>query len=126
MTPHIRIGNAPCSWGTLEFDETAGERIGYAQMLDELRETGYAGTELGDWGFMPTEPAALRAELERRDLAMIGAFVPVALRDPGAHADGEARAVRTARLLAAVAEARRAAPVDHPGRRQRDRPRPRR
>ena len=105
MTPQIRIGNAPCSWGTLEFTETAAERIGYAQMLDELRETGYVGTELGDWGFMPTEPAALRAELTGRGLAMIGAFVSAALSDPSAHADGAARAVRTARLLAAVAEA---------------------
>ena len=50
----IRIANAPCSWGTLEFEGLKGERIGYEQMLDELVETGYAGTELGDWGFMPT------------------------------------------------------------------------
>ena len=30
-------------------------------VLDEIRDTGYAGTELGDWGFMPTEPARLQA-----------------------------------------------------------------
>ena len=24
-------------------------------MLQELAETGYAGTELGDWGYMPVE-----------------------------------------------------------------------
>jgi inosose dehydratase len=100
----IRIANAPCSWGALEFEGLAGEPIGYVQMLDELRETGYTGTELGDWGFMPTEPAALRAELEKRGLAMVGAFVPVALKNAEAHADGAAVAVRTARLLAAVAE----------------------
>ena len=28
-------------------------------VLDEIAETGYAGTELGDWGFFPTEPPAL-------------------------------------------------------------------
>ncbi|HBE26116.1 MAG TPA: xylose isomerase, partial [Ktedonobacter sp.] len=54
--------------------------IPYGQMLDELRDTGYVGTELGDWGFMPTEPAALKEELQRRKLAMVGAFVPVALK----------------------------------------------
>src|SRR5205085_2581116 len=33
---------------------------------------------------------------------MAGAFVPVALKDPHAHAQGEAHAVRAARLLAGV------------------------
>ncbi|NIA14590.1 MAG: xylose isomerase, partial [Nitrospiraceae bacterium] len=52
----IQVGNAPCSWGSLEFEGLDGEPIGYARMLDELVETGYRGTELGDWGFMPTDP----------------------------------------------------------------------
>jgi inosose dehydratase len=99
----LRVGNAPCSWGTLEFSEAKGEQIGFRQMLDELVETGYTGTELGDWGYMPTDPAALCAELERRRVTMLGAFVPVALKDRAAHDDGVATAVRTARLLAAVA-----------------------
>lgn len=99
----LRTGNAPCSWGTLEFSETKGEQIGYARMLDELAEAGYTGTELGDWGYMPVEPAALRAELTRRGLVMLGAFVPVALKESAAHAPGAAAAVKTARLLAAVA-----------------------
>ena len=73
------IANAPCSWGTLEFEGMQGERIDAGRMLDELRETGYTGTELGDWGFMPTEPGALYGELSRRGLSMVGAFVPVAL-----------------------------------------------
>jgi len=72
-------------------------------MLDELAEAGYTGTELGDWGYMPTDSAALGSELERRGLVMLGAFVPVALRDRACHAAGIAAAVRTARLLAAVA-----------------------
>ena len=104
MTNNIRIANAPCSWGALEFEGLAGEQIGYRQMLDELRATGYTGTELGDWGFMPSEPVALRAELEQRGLTMVGAFVPVALKHAEARADGAAAAVKVARLLAAVAE----------------------
>src|SRR4051812_43661833 len=71
-------------------------------MLDELRATGYTGTELGDWGFMPSDPAALGAELGRRGLAMVGAFVPVALKYAEAHAVGEADALRVAHLLQAV------------------------
>ena len=77
----LRVGNAPCSWGTLEFEEAKGEQIGYGRMLDELAECGYTGTELGDWGYMPTEPAALRAELDKRQLVMLGAFVPVAMKN---------------------------------------------
>src|SRR6266852_6488226 len=99
----IRIANAPCSWGALEFEGLSGESIAYGQMLDELRDTGYVGTELGDWGYMPTDPTALREGLERRNLAMVGAFVPVALKYQDKHASGEADALKVARLLSAVA-----------------------
>jgi inosose dehydratase len=99
----IQIANAPCSWGVLEFD-LPGQAAGYPQVLDEIRDTGYTGTELGDWGFMPTDPAALRRELEARKLAMVGAFVPVSFLDPRAHVTGAQTAVRTAKLLSAVEE----------------------
>lgn len=98
----MKIANAPCSWGILEFD-LEGEAAGYAQVLDEIQQTGYVGTELGDWGFMPTEPAQLKRELQGRGLSLMAAFVQVDLSHPGAHTEGEARALRTARLLADVA-----------------------
>jgi len=97
----MRVGNAPCSWGVLEFEASTGGASA-AQVLDEIAATGYEGTELGDWGFLPTTPDALGAELAARTLDMIGAFVPVALSDEDAHAAGEAAAVRTARLLASA------------------------
>jgi len=97
-----RIGNAPCSWGSLEFEGLEGKAIGYAQMLDELAATGYTGTELGDWGYMPTDPKALHEELQRRHLALVGAFVPVALKEPAAHAAGESKALQVAQLLAEI------------------------
>lgn len=95
-----RVANAPCSWGVIE--NIAGERGGYAAVLDEMRATGYDGTELGDWGFMPTDPDVLRAELAARSLALLGSWVSVALHDADRHAQSEAEAVRTARLLAEV------------------------
>jgi inosose dehydratase len=99
------IANAPCSWGTLEFADLSGTRIEYSQMLDELVATGYTGTELGDWGFMPTEPAALAAELQRRNLTLIGAFVPVDVRaDATTTAPAIDQACRTATLLAGTAQ----------------------
>lgn len=99
----IPIANAPCSWGALEFEGLQGEKIPYGQMLDELRDTGYTGSELGDWGYMPTDPAALRTELEQLHLALVGAFVPVALKNADAHAAGEAHALKVAYLLAEAA-----------------------
>lgn len=100
---NLLLGNAPCSWGTLEFAGGEQQRIGFEQMLDELVETGYTGTELGDWGYMPTDPSRLRHELDKRGLVMLGAFVPVALKYPSALEEGLERALRTARLLAQVA-----------------------
>ncbi len=98
----LLVGNAPCSWGTLEHQDKS-QQIPFDQMLDELVETGYTGTELGDWGYMPTNATELRAELKQRSLVMLGAFVPVARKYPAAHAAGIVNAVKTARLLAAVA-----------------------
>lgn len=96
----IPVGNAPCSWGVIENVE--GERGGYARVLDEMHETGFAGTELGDWGFMPTDSAVLRQELAARNLKLLASWVSVYLHDPDRHAASEADAVRTARLLAEV------------------------
>ena len=103
------MANAPCSWGVLEFENASAPRLAdarsgqasapYSQVLDEIHATGYAGTELGDWGFMPTDPARLRDELSRRRLHLLGAFVPVALAMAGSHAAGIQTAVRTARLM---------------------------
>ena len=72
------------------------------QVLNEIAETGYAGTELGDWGFMPTEPTKLAQEIHARNLVLLGAFVPVFLKEPSEHAAGVETAVRTARLMAEV------------------------
>jgi len=95
----MKIANAPCSWGVLEFESTA-RTPSPAQVLDEIAATGYEGTELGDWGFLATDPRQLASDLERRRLALVGAFVDVALSDPAAHVAGEEHAVRTARLTA--------------------------
>jgi len=94
----IKIANAPCSWGALEFD-LDGESPGYIQVLSEMKETGYAGTELGDWGFMPTNPAELRSAVQEYGLHLLGAFVPVALSQEEAHKKGIKQALKTAQLL---------------------------
>jgi inosose dehydratase len=104
----IRVANAPCSWGVLEFETTASIAPA-SQVLDEMAAAGYAGTELGDWGFLPTEPQALAAEAARRGLGLVGAFVPVALSRAEAIDEGLERAVLVARLLAGATGAADAA-----------------
>ena len=73
----IKIANAPCSWGILEFD--IKNNSNYKKVLDEIKECNYSGTELGDYGFLPTNPKVLGKELEKRKLSLVGAFIPVAL-----------------------------------------------
>jgi inosose dehydratase len=99
----MRIANAPCSWGVMKGFEGEAPFPEYSQVLDEIAQTGYEGTELGDWGFMPTDPEALKPELARRGLRMVGALVPLSLADPATHESGLVIALRTARLLAACA-----------------------
>lgn len=76
----------------------------YHQVLDEIAASGFVGTELGDWGFMSDDTATLREQLSRRGLQMIGAFTPVCLSDPAAHAESVKTALRAAHLLRALCD----------------------
>ncbi|MCH7409453.1 sugar phosphate isomerase/epimerase [Belliella sp. DSM 111904] len=94
----IKIANAPCSWGALEFD-LEGDSKGYNEVLDEMKTSGYVGSELGDLGFMPSEPDELKSVIKNFDFWIPGAFVPVALADEEEHAAGLAKALKVAKLL---------------------------
>jgi inosose dehydratase len=96
----IRIGTAPVSWGIMEVKTAWGRNQTFDSVLDEMVSAGYNGTELGPWGFLPTSPKELMAELSPRKLDLIGAFVPIALAQPELHQAGLESAVTTARLLA--------------------------
>lgn len=96
----LRVANAPCSWGVIENIE--GERYDYTRVLNELAATGYVGTELGDWGFMPTDPEKLRQEINSRNLSLLASWVSVYLHDESKHKQSADDCVRTAKLLAAV------------------------
>ena len=97
----MKIANAPCSWGVLEFEPQA-KSPDYTEVLNEMQAIGYRGTELGDWGFLPTDSEKLRAELAARELTLIAAFVPIPFADRQAHQQGEAIALQHARLLVAA------------------------
>jgi len=95
----IKIASAPVSWGIYEF-EGMEPKFSYTQVLDEIAETGHTGLELGPWGYLPTDPAVLREELERRGLQLLSSFVPVKLVDEAAHGEAEAFALKVGTLLA--------------------------
>lgn len=96
----IKIANAPCSWGALEFNlEEKSKQIGFEQVLDEIKATGYSGTELGDWGFMPTNSKILNNEIKKRNLELLGAFVPVDLSNKKKHQNGVSHALKVSKLM---------------------------
>ena len=95
----IKVGNAPVSWGVMEVADW-GEQIPYGKVLDEIAEAGYAGTELGPYGYFPTEPAELTAELSARGLQLVASFVSVPLAHPKRHDAGYHEAMKVAQLLA--------------------------
>ncbi len=96
----LRVANAPCSWGVIENVE--GERYDYVRVLNEIAATGYVGTELGDWGFMPTDPAKLTDALAARQLKLLASWVSVYLHDARKHQQSGDDCVRAAKLMAAV------------------------
>ncbi|MGB6718700.1 MAG: TIM barrel protein [Candidatus Acidiferrales bacterium] len=54
----------------------------YEQILQEIVSAGYTGTELGPYGFFPTDPAVLNKTLQRFGLTMLSSFVPVPITEP--------------------------------------------
>lgn len=64
------IGNAPCSWG---INYPTGNAYTWQAYLDQVAASGYRGTELGPFGFLPKNKAVLGSELEKRGLTLIGA-----------------------------------------------------
>src|SRR5437868_7620117 len=98
----MKVGTAPITWGVCELPNW-GTMLPYTQVLDEMAEIGYSGTELGPWGYLPKDAPVLAKELGRRRLAMAGAFCPVALHDPQRYDEQFAYAMDTCRLLAELA-----------------------
>ena len=95
----IQVATAPVSWGVMEVEGFNGQKS-YGEVLDEMVQAGYAGTELGPYGFLPTDPKQLKSELAKRRLALLGAFVPLPLAHAEQHEAAVRSAMEVARLLA--------------------------
>jgi sugar phosphate isomerase/epimerase len=79
---NLCLGSAPDSWGFwLPEDE---QQVPYTRFLDELVQAGYEWLELGPYGYLPTEPQRLKAELDARGLKVSGGTAFGALHRPEA------------------------------------------
>jgi inosose dehydratase len=71
-----RMAGAPISWGVCEVPGW-GLQLTPERVLSEMAELGLKATELGPQGWLPLDGAAVRAELDRYGLRLVGGFVPV-------------------------------------------------
>ena len=95
----MRIATAPVNWNNPDVPEYRAW-LPYQRMMDEFVEAGYDATEWGPG--MPEDPAELKAELDKRGLDMVGAFVGLGFRDAGRHDEEMAKAMTIARRLHAT------------------------
>lgn len=92
---------APVSWG-IQDDPGPGRSQPYEQVLDEIASAGYNGTELGPYGYFPTDPEVLAPALRRRGLTLLSSFVPVPLTDAAARGTTIAHVRKVGALLSAL------------------------
>ena len=96
----LKIGNSPESWGVLGPSDP--EQVPWQRCLDEIAEAGFEWTELGPYGYLPTDPPVLRAELEARGLGVTAAAVLSPLDDPAVWPDLQDQAIRSGELVASL------------------------
>ena len=98
-----RLAGAPISWGVCEVPGW-GLQLAPERVLGEMAALGLRATELGPQGWLPLDGAAVRAELDRRGLRLVGGFVPVVVHERDLSATREHAGRAAAQLAAAGAD----------------------
>tara|TARA_B100000809_G_scaffold208807_2_gene211613 strand:- start:470 stop:1357 length:888 start_codon:yes stop_codon:yes gene_type:complete len=96
----IKIGSAPAAWG-VNFPSDP-HQTPWSRYLDEVAEAGYEWTELGPYGYLPTDRVTLERELGQRGLKLAGGFLMPVLEDPEAWPDIEKTLLSLGELLAGL------------------------
>jgi len=96
----ITIGSAPDSWGV--WFPSDPKQTPWERYLNEVVAAGYEWTELGPYGYLPTEIPTLRRELEKRGLKVAATAVMGHLEDPAAWPEFREQVLGAADALAAV------------------------
>ncbi|GAA4698502.1 sugar phosphate isomerase/epimerase [Pseudonocardia yuanmonensis] len=96
----IRIGSAPDSWGVWfpsDPAQTPADRF-----LSEVAGAGYEWIEIGPYGYLPTDPNALRDQLDKHGLKVSAGTVFEHLHRPDSWEDVWKQVTDVASLTAAV------------------------
>ena len=101
LDSRFQFASAPVSWGVEDYPGPAWEQP-YEQILSEMVLGGYTGTELGPYGYFPTDPELLRRVLAGKGLTMLSSFVPVSLTEPGSVKEVIEHIRKVGKLLAAL------------------------
>jgi inosose dehydratase len=96
----LELANTPVSWGVHYPEDPRNEP--WQTVLDGIARAGYRSLELGALGYLPGDPALVRAELERRELTATAMYIFQPLTDERGQAQILERARLTCELLAAV------------------------
>jgi len=97
---NITLGTAPDSWGVWFPNDP--KQTPWNRCLDEIAATGYTWTELGPYGYLPTDLPTLKAELAKRKLKVCGSVVMTHLEDPAVWPETERQTRGAGKLLTAL------------------------
>ncbi|WP_273889267.1 sugar phosphate isomerase/epimerase family protein [Rubrobacter naiadicus] len=75
------VAGAPVSWGVIEIPDW-GYQMPAGRVLEEAASLGLEAMEAGPEGFLPDDPAEVRAKLAEHGLRLVGGFVPAVLHRP--------------------------------------------
>ena len=96
-----RIAGAPITWG-VDGSPGWGFLMDRDRVMAEMREVGLSATEIGPDGYLPTDPAELRAYVAGYDLEVVGGFVPAVLHMDDRFEAGLPYVERASRALSAA------------------------
>ena len=97
---NINLGTAPDSWGV--WFPRDPKQTPWNRFLDEVAEVGYEWTELGPYGYLPTDLAMLRRELSSRKLKVCAGAVVANLEETAAWPALEKQVLDAGEVLAGI------------------------
>ncbi len=100
MNMNVRLGSAPAAWG-VSFPSDP-KQTPWTRYLDEVAEAGYTWTELGPYGYLPTDQSRLERELGQRNLKLAGAVIMPVLEERAAWPEIERMVLDLGELLAGL------------------------